>query len=38
MDRTDGRWPSLAPTKNSLWAEEQAVSPAGGPPARAQHL
>lgn len=26
MERIEGRWPSLDPTKNSLWTEEQAVS------------
>lgn len=26
MERMEGRWPSLDPTKNSLWTEEQAVS------------
>lgn len=26
MDRMEGRWPSLAPTKNSLWTEQWAFS------------
>lgn len=26
MERTEGRWPSLDPTKNSLWTEKQMVS------------
>lgn len=26
MERMEGRWPSLDPTKNSLWTQEQAVS------------
>lgn len=28
MERMEGRWPSLAPTKNSLWTEQQAVASA----------
>lgn len=27
MERTEGRWPSLDPTKNSLWMEQWAISP-----------
>lgn len=26
MESTEGRWPSLDPTKNSLWTEKLAVS------------
>lgn len=26
MERTEGRWPSLDPTKNSLWMEQRAIS------------
>lgn len=34
MERMEGRWPSLDPTKNSLWTEQRAVSP--GPTAQTQ--
>lgn len=34
MERTEGRWPSLAPTKNSLRTQEHSV-PSHTPPGRA---